>query len=161
MTRNRIELLVVGAGPTGISIGAEARRAGLSTLLVDRGPLVAALLDFPVDMTFFTTRERLEVAGIPFTVPDDKPNRRQAIVYYQAVAKTYDLPIARHEDVVAIRPQADGEFLVETSSPGTEELPGERRGGRDGLLHESEAPRCPGEDLLGTHAVPRSADPFR
>ena len=117
-----VDLLVVGAGPTGISIGAEARRAGLSTLLVDRGPLVAALHEFPVDMTFFTTRERLEIAGVPFTVPDDKPNRRQAIVYYQAVAKLFDLPVASHRDVVAIRREGDG-FDVETR--------GTRGGGSD------------------------------
>ncbi|MGE0640992.1 MAG: YpdA family putative bacillithiol disulfide reductase [Thermoanaerobaculia bacterium] len=158
-TGNRIDLLVVGAGPTGISIGAEARRAGLSTLLVDRGPLVAALLDFPVDMTFFTTRERLEVAGVPFTVPDDKPNRRQAIVYYQAVAKTYDLPIARHEDVVAIRPQADGEFLVETRSPaGPKSYEAGAVAVATGYFTNPKRLDVPGEDLPWVHA--RFRDPL-
>jgi thioredoxin reductase (NADPH) len=79
----------------------------LSTLLVDRGPLVASLVDYPNDMTFFTTRERLEVAGVPFAVPEDKPSRRQAIVYYQAVAGAHALPLALHEDVRGIEPAGD------------------------------------------------------
>jgi thioredoxin reductase (NADPH) len=99
-----LDLLVVGAGPTGIAIGAEARQAGLSFLLVDRGPLVANVLAFPTFMRFFTTRDLLEVGGIPFAVPDDKPDRRQAITYYQSVARAYDLPLAAHEEVVEITP---------------------------------------------------------
>lgn len=103
-----VDLLVVGAGPTGIAVGAEATRAGLSTRLVDRGPLVAALVDFPAEMEFFTTRERLEIAGVPFPLPEEKPNRRQAIAYYQAVAAKYDLPLALGQEVTAIVPDGGG-----------------------------------------------------
>ena len=106
-----LDLLVVGAGPTGIAIGAEARRAGLSTLLVDRGPLVASLVEYPNDMLFFTTRERLEIAGVPFPLPEEKPNRRQAIAYYQAVAGSFGLELALREDVRSIR-AGDGGFVV-------------------------------------------------
>lgn len=95
------DLVVVGAGPTGIAIGAEARRAGLEVLLIDRGPLTANLLGFPTFMTFFTTRDRLEIADIPFAVPDEKPDRRQALTYYRAVVERYRLPLALHEEVVA------------------------------------------------------------
>ncbi len=107
------DLLVVGAGPTGIGLGAEARRTGLSTLLVDRGPLVASLIDYPAEMTFFTTRERLEIAGVPFAIPEDKPNRRQAVAYYQAVAAKFELPLALHENVESIR--REGEVWVVSS----------------------------------------------
>jgi thioredoxin reductase (NADPH) len=103
-----IDLLVVGAGPTGIGLGAEAHQAGLSTLLVDRGPLVASLVDYPAEMLFFTTRERLEIAGVPFAIPEDKPNRRQAVAYYQAVAAKFRLPLALHEDVESIRRDGEG-----------------------------------------------------
>lgn len=106
-----VDLLIVGAGPTGIGLGAEAVRAGLTTLLIDRGPLVASLVDYPAEMLFFTTRDRLEIAGVPFAIPEDKPNRRQAVAYYQAVAAKYRLPLALHEDVEAIR-QDGGAFVV-------------------------------------------------
>jgi thioredoxin reductase (NADPH) len=104
----RVDLLILGAGPTGISVGAEARRAGLRPLLVDRGPLVASLVDYPDEMLFFTTRDRLEIAGVPFAIPEEKPNRRQAIAYYQAVAARFELPLALHEEAVAIEPSASG-----------------------------------------------------
>lgn len=110
--RDAVDLLVVGAGPTGIAVGAEATRAGLSTRLVDRGPLVAALVDYPAEMQFFTTRERLEIAGVPFPLPEEKPNRRQAIAYYQAVAAKFALPLALGQQVTAIAPQPGGGFVV-------------------------------------------------
>jgi thioredoxin reductase (NADPH) len=106
------DLLVVGAGPTGIAVGAEARRAGLTPLLIDRGALVAALVDYPAEMLFFTTRARLEIAGVPFALPEEKPNRRQAIAYYQAVAAKYRLPLATGRQVTAIEPRPGGGFAV-------------------------------------------------
>ena len=105
------DLIVIGAGPTGIAIGAEARKAGLDVLLIDRGPLTAAILAFPTYMTFFTTRDKLEIAGIPMTVPEEKPTRQQALLYYRAVAAKYELPLALHEEVRdAVR--AGHEFVV-------------------------------------------------
>ncbi|HEX2223867.1 MAG TPA: YpdA family putative bacillithiol disulfide reductase [Thermoanaerobaculia bacterium] len=109
-----LDLLVVGAGPTGISIGAEARKAGLNVLLVDRGPLTAAIQGYPTFMEFFTTRDRLEIAGIPFTIPDAKPTRRQALTYYRFVAESYGIPLALYEEVLETRKEADGTFSVAT-----------------------------------------------
>lgn len=108
MTGTTLDLVVVGAGPTGIALGAEARRAGLDALLIERGALVESLVQYPTDMVFFTTRERLEIAGIPFPLPEEKPNRRQAIAYYQAVASAFRLPLALHEEVDTIRPLEGG-----------------------------------------------------
>lgn len=117
MTRDDavLDLLVVGAGPTGIAIGAAARKAGLEVLLVDRGPLVASLVDYPNDMLFFTTRDKLEIADIPFAAPNEKPSRQQAIAYYQAVARRYELPTALYEEVTRIVPDDVG-FRVESRS---------------------------------------------
>ncbi len=106
-----LDLLVVGAGPTGIAIGAEARRAGLSVLLVDRGPLTAAIQAYPTFIEFFTTRDRLEIAGVPFAIPEAKPSRRQALVYYRSVVEHFAIPLALHEDVTAVERRGD-EFLV-------------------------------------------------
>lgn len=106
-----LDLLVVGAGPTGIAIGAEARRAGLSVLLVDRGPLTAAIQAYPTFVEFFTTRDRLEIAGIPFSIPEAKPSRRQALVYYRSVVEHYGIPLALYEEVRAIERHGE-DFLV-------------------------------------------------
>jgi thioredoxin reductase (NADPH) len=102
-----LDLLVVGAGPTGIAIGAEARREGLSVLLVDRGALTSAIQGYPTFMEFFTTRDRLEIANVPFTIPDDKPTRRQALAYYRLVVDHYKIPMALYEDVVDVRKEGE------------------------------------------------------
>ncbi len=116
-----VDLLIVGAGPTGIAIGAEARKAGMSVVLVDRGPLVANLLGFPTYMSFFTTRERLEIAGVPFAVPEDKPTRQQALVYYHLVAAKYELSLALREEVERAD-RRDGIFEVVTHKGESEEV---------------------------------------
>jgi thioredoxin reductase (NADPH) len=108
-----LDLLVVGAGPTGIAIGAAARQQGVSVLLVDRGPLTAAIQGFPTYMEFFTTRDRLEIADIPFTIPEDKPTRRQALAYYRLVVDRYGIPLALYENVKAVT-GSFGSFRVET-----------------------------------------------
>jgi bacillithiol disulfide reductase len=148
-----LDLLVVGAGPTGIAIGAEARRSGLSVLLVDRGPLVASLVGYPVDMTFFTTREKLEIAGVPFPLPEEKPDRQQAIAYYQAVASVFDIPLALYEEVRRVEPLPDGTFRVDSEG---------RDGGRtrvaravavaSGYFDHPLRLDVPGEDLPWVHA---------
>ena len=102
-----LDLLVVGAGPTAIAIGAEARRQGLSVLLVDRGPLTSAIQGYPTFMEFFTTRDRLEIANVPFTIPDVKPTRQQALVYYRMVVDHYQVPLALYEDVEEVRKEGE------------------------------------------------------
>lgn len=107
MSDEILDLLVVGAGPTGIATGAEARREGLSVLLVDRGPITAAIQEYPTFLQFFTTRDRLEIAGIPFAIPEDKPTRREVIAYYSAVAARFQIPLALYEEVTGIRKEGD------------------------------------------------------
>lgn len=109
-----LDLLVVGAGPTGIAIGAEARRQGLSVLVIDRGPLTAAIQGYPIFMEFFTTRDRLEIADIPFSIAEDKPTRRQALVYYRMVVERYKIPLALHEEVSEVTKEGDV-FAVRTA----------------------------------------------
>ena len=110
-----LDILVVGAGPTGIAIGAEALRNGLSVLLVDRGPLTAAIQGYPTFMEFFTTRDRLEIADVPFTIPDDKPTRQQALAYYRFVVQHYGIPTALFEDVEEVKKEGDL-FTVRTAA---------------------------------------------
>lgn len=154
------DLLIVGAGPTGIAIGAEARRAGLENiLLVDRGPLLANLLAFPTYMTFFTTRDRLEIAGVPFSIPEDKPDRRQAIAYYQSVARRFALPLALHEEVLAVRAGDDG-FEVQTRRAAGEHRHRARALAlATGYFHMPRRLSVPGEDLAWVHC--RYVQPYR
>lgn len=149
-----VDLLVVGAGPTGIAIGAEARMAGLDTVLVDRGPLCATLIRFPTDMVFFTTRDRLEIAGVPFGIPDTKPTRQQALAYYQGVVRRHQIPLAMNEDVVEVRRDGDG-FVVATRTTGGSGPLRHRRAGAvalaTGYFDLPKTLGVPGEDLPWVH----------
>lgn len=118
---NPLDLLVVGAGPTGLSTAAAALAAGLSVLTVDRGAITDSIQRFPTDVVFFSTRERLAIAGVPFAIPEEKPNRRQVLAYYRAVAQSLGIPLALREDVVAIAREG-ATFAVRSRRRGVEIL---------------------------------------
>ena len=89
----KLDVVVVGAGPTGLACAIEAQRANLTALIVEKGCLVNSLFNYPAGMTFFTTRERLEIGDIPFSSVNLKPTRTEALEYYRRVAEHYALPI--------------------------------------------------------------------
>lgn len=119
------DVIIVGAGPSGLSSAIAAKKAGLEYQVIEQGTLVNSIYRFPPQMVFFTTPELLEIGGLPFVSPYDKPTRAEALRYYRKVVDTYDLQIAYDEKVTAITPEADeareaGEpslFGVETVSP--------------------------------------------
>jgi thioredoxin reductase (NADPH) len=108
-----VDLLVIGAGPTGLACAIEAQRAGFSALLVDKGCLCNSLFHYPAHMTFFTTPELLEIGNMPFSSPNQKPNRNEALEYYRKVAEHYDLDIRQYENVERVEGR-DGNFTVHT-----------------------------------------------
>jgi thioredoxin reductase (NADPH) len=115
---DRLELIVVGAGPCGIAVGTAAKRAGLPCVLFDEGPLTASLLGYPYYMTFFSTAVLLEVGGVPFTIPEPKPTRREALAYYRKVVEHWRLDVRQYEEVVAID-CIPGGFRVRTEKQST------------------------------------------
>ena len=107
------DVLVIGAGPTGMACAIEAQRVGLRAVLVDKGCLVNSLFHYPANMTFFTTPELLEIGDIPFSSPNQKPNRSEALEYYRKVADHYALDVRQYERVERIE-GSDGDFRVHT-----------------------------------------------
>jgi len=107
------DVLVIGAGPTGMACAIEAQRAGFRSVLVDKGCLCNSIYHYPSHMTFFTTPELLEIGDIPFPSPNQKPNRNEALEYYRKVAEHYGLDVRQYrlvEDVSG----SDGGFQVLT-----------------------------------------------
>ena len=90
----RHDLIIVGAGPAGLATAIAAKKAGLDFRVFEKGVLVNALFHFPGQMVFFTTAELLEIGGLPFVTPRDKPTRDEALRYYRRVVDTYELEIA-------------------------------------------------------------------
>ena len=109
-----VDLLVIGAGPTGLACAIEAQRAGFSALLVDKGCLCNSLFHYPANMTFFTTPELLEIGNMPFSSPNQKPNRNEALEYYRKVAEHYALNVRQYENVEQVDGR-DGNFTVHTA----------------------------------------------
>lgn len=107
------DVVVVGAGPTGLACGIELQKRGLKAVLIDKGCVVNSLYNYPTHMSFFTTPELLEIGDIPMTSLGEKPVRTEALKYYRRVADHYRLDIRQYENVVRIEGQ-DGAFVVRT-----------------------------------------------
>ena len=107
------DVIVVGAGPTGLACGIEVMRSGLSLLILEKGCLVNSLFSYPPGMTFFTSRERLEIGDLPLPSLNVKPARAEALEYYRRVADYFRLPIHYQERVTGAVSE-EGVFRVET-----------------------------------------------
>jgi thioredoxin reductase (NADPH) len=110
-----LDILIVGAGPTGLACAIEAVARNLKLLVVEKGVLVNSIYNYPSTMTFFTSRERLEIGDLPLPSLNIKPHRAEALEYYRRVADFYRLPIHFQERVMGIGGR-DGEFRVETET---------------------------------------------
>jgi len=106
-------LAVVGAGPCGLAVGIAARKAGISCVLFDRDGVVSSIGRYPTFMTFFSTADRLELAGVPFICAGEKPTRREALRYYQRLVREFGLDVRQYEEVVDVTGHA-GSFRVRT-----------------------------------------------
>jgi len=109
------DVLVVGAGPTGMACAIEVQKAGFKTLIVDKGCLVNSIFHYPNNMVFFTTPELLEIGDVPFTTALAKPTRLEALEYYRRVAEHYRLNIRQYEWVKTIIGE-DNNFRVTTTN---------------------------------------------
>lgn len=109
------DVLIVGAGPIGLACGIEAKNAGLSYVIIDKGALVNSLYNYPVFMTFFSTSQKLEIGGVPFVSINPKPNRNEAVEYYRRVAEKFSLNINLFEKVEDVKREEDRQFTVSTT----------------------------------------------
>ncbi len=106
------EVLVVGAGPCGLAVGIAAKQAGLSCILLDRRNVVSTIERYPLGMTFFSTPERIEIGGVPLISYQEKPTRRDGLIYYRRVAESYALDVRPAEEVVDVTRASDGSFTA-------------------------------------------------
>src|SRR5882757_6085704 len=109
------DVIIVGAGPSGLAAAITAKQHNLDYVVLEQGLLVNSIFRFPPQMVFFTTPELLEIGGVPFTSPFEKPTRAEALNYYRKVVDKFDLLIAHEEKVTAIVSEHD-EFAIESIS---------------------------------------------
>lgn len=114
-------IIIIGGGPIGMACALEAQKAGIEYLVIEKGCLVNSLYNYPVNMTFFSTSERLEVGGIPFVSNNAKPTRPEALEYYRRVATSHHLNIHLYEEVKEVKQkkarqrEQGGDFLLRTN----------------------------------------------
>lgn len=115
MSSPHYPLIIVGGGPIGMACAIAAQKAGLPYLILEKGSLVNSLYHYPVNMTFFSTSERLEIGNVPFVSNNPKPTRLEALEYYRRVASSFHLNIHLFEEVMSIDRLSDNaSFLVTT-----------------------------------------------
>ena len=108
------DIAIIGGGPIGIACGLEAKKKGLTYVILEKGPMVNSLYNYPVNMHFFSTSEKLEIDGIPFISKAAKPSRSEALEYYRRITTSNELHIKLFENVVTIK-KKESLFQVKTS----------------------------------------------
>lgn len=108
------DLIIIGGGPIGLACGVEAKKAGLNYVILEKGALTNSIYNYPINMTFFSTSDRLEMAGIPFMSVGNKPTRTEALEYYRRIFFHFDLDIKLYEGVETLSKSGDY-FTIKTS----------------------------------------------
>ncbi|MEQ9374320.1 MAG: YpdA family putative bacillithiol disulfide reductase [Imperialibacter sp.] len=112
-----LDVFVIGAGPIGLACGIEAQKRGLSYVIVDKGCLVNSIYNYPANMTFFSTSDKLEIGEVPFISHNPKPTRPEALEYYRRVTSSWKLDVRLYEPVNAV--EKKGDYFVITTSKAT------------------------------------------
>ena len=102
-----LDVIIIGGGPIGIACALECKKNGLDYVVLEKGALCNSLYHYPLNMTFFSTSEKLEIDGIPFISSSAKPNRNEALEYYRRVATSNDLDIRLYEGVEEVKKESD------------------------------------------------------
>jgi len=109
--KQKKDILIIGGGPIGIACALECKKRNLDYIVLEKGALTNSLFNYPLNMSFFSTSEKLEIDEIPFISTNPKPNRNEALEYYRRVATSNTLAINLYEEVLSISKTSDG-FLV-------------------------------------------------
>lgn len=101
------DVIIIGGGPIGIACGLEAKKQGLSYIIIEKGPIVNSLFNYPMNMQFFSSSEKLEIDEIPFISKEAKPKRNEALEYYRRIVTSNNLNIHLFERVIKVKKQGD------------------------------------------------------
>ena len=110
--KSTFDIIIIGAGPIGLACALEAKRKGLQYLIIEKGALVNSLYNYPVNMTFFSTSEKLEIAGVPFVSNNIKPTRNESLEYYRRVTIAAGLQVNLFEEVISISKKDNGFEII-------------------------------------------------
>jgi thioredoxin reductase (NADPH) len=154
------EMIIIGAGPCGLSTAIEAKKRGMEPLVIEKGCIVNSIYHFPTFMQFFSTPELLEIGGLPFISPGEKPTRMEALKYYRAAVQAYDLNVHTYEKVTRV--DRDGDvFTVHSEHKGeSRQYQTKKLVMATGYYDTPNLLNIPGEDLPKVHHYYKEAHPY-
>jgi bacillithiol disulfide reductase len=150
---------IVGAGPTGIACAIELKRLGVPAVCYDRGGLLDSIFHFPEEMRWFSTRDLLDIGGVPFVTPEAHPTRLEALAYYRGVAERFDVRVVAETPVESIRPNQEGGLTVLAGNP-ARPVAAPAAILATGFFHNPRRLGVPGDDLPHVHSRFVSSYPF-
>ena len=110
----KFDVAIIGAGPIGLACAIACTKHSLSYVVLDKGTLVNSLYNYPLNMTFFSTSERLEIGEVPFISHNPKPTRDEALEYYRRVAMHWKVNTRLYEKVEEVEKDISGSFTLKT-----------------------------------------------
>ncbi|WP_378185490.1 YpdA family putative bacillithiol disulfide reductase [Aquimarina sp. W85] len=113
-TLSQQDVIIIGGGPIGIACALEAQKRGITSLIIEKGPIVNSLFNYPVTMQFFSSSEKLEIGDVPFISNEVKPKRDEALEYYRRIVTSNNLNIHLFEEVIHVQKNAEL-FQVKTN----------------------------------------------
>ena len=113
-TQNKFDVVIIGSGPIGLACAIEAKKAGLTHIILEKGCLVNSIFNYPTNMVFFSTSERLEIGDVPFISHGVKPNRTEALEYYRRVKESWKINVKTYEKVISLEKEG-GLFRVKSN----------------------------------------------
>lgn len=137
------DVVIIGGGPIGIACGLEAKKQGLSYIIIEKGPIVNSLFNYPMNMQFFSSSEKLEIDNIPFISKEAKPKRNEALEYYRRIVTSNNLNIHLFETVLEVKKKGNF-FMVQTNKA---EYQGKNVVVATGFYDLPNLMNVPGEDL--------------
>ncbi|TCS93422.1 thioredoxin reductase (NADPH) [Hazenella coriacea] len=154
------EVVIIGAGPCGISTAIECKKQGFQPLIIEKGCLVNSIYHYPLSMHFFSTPDNLEIGGVPFISIHDKPSRHEALNYYRTVARLHRLRIRTYEQVTRLEKITDGFRLSTKNRMGEQEIIARHVVIATGYYDQPHWMNVPGEDLPHVYHYFHDAHPY-
>jgi thioredoxin reductase (NADPH) len=156
-----LDVIIIGAGPIGLEAAIRATRAGLSYLVLEKGAIVQAMVNYPTYMLFFTTSERLEIGGHPLVTSIDKPTRKEALDYYRKVVHNERLEVETFHEVTQVKRLAEGfEVLAQNDQGQPVSFKSRFVALATGYFDNPKYLGIPGEDLPNVSHYYSEAHPF-
>lgn len=157
LMKDKLDLVIIGAGPIGLACAIEAEKSGLSYQVIEKGVLVNSLFHFPTNMTFFSTSNLLEIGNVPFISHSEKPTRREALEYYRRVWDSWKLKVNLYEEVKDVESGTIGRFKITTSK---DQYEADNIIVSTGFFGKSVDMNIPGEDLDKVRHYYTEAHPY-